>query len=483
MRPGPISKVIGILLMLFSLTMLTPVAVSIIYHENNTKPYIYSALITAVSGLFMWIFSIKSNQSLTTKDGFIVVIMLWVVLTMYGAIPYWFDPGLQISFSQAVFESVSGFTATGATVIKHLDILPNSLLYYRQQTQFFGGIGIIILSVAVLPLLGVGGMQLYRAEANGPWKENKLTPHISQTAKALWAIYAGLVFACIFAYYFAGMNFFNAILYAFSTVSTGGFAPVDTNMAGQSALVLFIAMCFMIISAIAFKLHFLTIYKRSLSHYWKDPELKSFLYIIFFASVICVLTLIENNTKGEHLNVIWEGVFQIVSFATNTGFVSASNFYMWPVYLPIMLMIIALIGGCAGSTSSGLKVVRAVLFKKQAFLEAKRLIHPRGIFVVKYGDMVVSERVLRSAWGFASAYIMILISIWLSIMAFHIDSASAFSIACAALSNVGPALGIAGSDYSDLPSGVLWICSFAMLVGRLELFTVLVLFTAEFWRR
>lgn len=483
MRPGPISKVIGILLMFFSLTMLTPIIVSLIYDEQNAMPFFYSFLVTLLSGLTLWLAAMRSKKPLTTKDGFIVVIMVWVVLALYGAVPYWFSNGLDISFTKAVFESVSGFTATGSTVITGLETLPKSLLYYRQQTQLFGGMGIIILSVAILPMLGVGGMQLYRAEANGPWKENKLTPHIAETAKVLWQIYVFFALACILCYWLAGMDIFDAILYAYSTVATGGFAPTDASMSNQSHLILFVCMIFMILSATAFKLHFLARYKRTLKVYWHDPEFRSFIYIMFFMSVFVILTLIATGLNTQGIHAFWDGVFQVVSFASNTGFVSSEHFYLWPLYLPILLMFIALIGGCAGSTASGLKVVRAVLLRKQAFREARRLVHPQGLFVVKFGNKVMSETVLNSVWGFVSAYFMLLALIWLAIMAFGIDSHSAFSIACASLSNVGPALGVAGNNFSTLPDGVLWVCDFAMLVGRLELFTVIVLFTPDFWRR
>ena len=483
MRPGPIFKVLGMLLMFFSLTMLTPVIVSVIYDEYNVSPFVISFCITLSSGLFLWLISSRSKKQLTVKDGFIVVIAIWSVLGLYGSIPYMFSNGLHLSFSDAVFESISGFTTTGATVIHGLEYLPKSILYYRQQSQLLGGMGIIILSVAILPMLGVGGMQLYRAEANGPWKENKLTPRIADTAKVLWVIYLLLVVLCILSYKFAGMDWFHAVSYAYSTVGTGGFAPTDASMAGQTPLIYSICIFFMIISATSFALHFRAFRRLSLRLYWRDPEFRAYIFFAFSMAVIVILTLISQGDGSDNSQAFWDGLFQVASFVSNTGFTSNGNYHEWPLFIPILLMIIGLIGGCAGSSSGGLKIVRAVLIRKQAFREARRLVHPSGVFPVKFGDKVMSEAVMNSVWGFVAAYFILFVIFWLCMMGVGAPSVTAFSAVAASISNLGPGLGQVAVNYASLPTGAHWILNFAMLVGRLEVFTVLVLFTPDFWRR
>lgn len=482
MRPGPIFKVLGIVLIFFSFTMLTPIIVNWIYDDRNAFPFLFGFIITLSSGAFLWLLSFNSSKQLTVKDGFIVVIGVWSVLGLYGAIPYMFSNGLNLSFSNAVFESVSGFTTTGATIIHGLNHLPRSILYYRQQSQLFGGMGIVVLSVAILPILGVGGMQLYRAEANGPWKENKLTPKIADTAKVLWLIYVLLVILCIFSYRIAGMEWFYAICYAFSTVGTGGFAPSDMSMAGQSPLIYSVCIFFMLVSATSFALHFLAFRRLSFNVYWRDPEFRSYIFFGFSIAIIVILTLLATNAEKINHNAFWDGLFQVASFVSNTGFTSNANYHSWPLFIPILLMLVGLIGGCAGSSSGGLKIVRAVLFCKQAFREARRLVHPSGIFPMKFGNRIMSESVMSSIWGFIAAYFLLFIVLWLLMMGVGVSSITAFSAVAACISNLGPGLGEVSVNYANLPTIAHWILNFAMLVGRLEVFTVLVLFTADFWR-
>ncbi len=482
MRPSPILKVLGILLMFFSISMLTPIIVNEIYQENNGWPFFYSFLITFSSGAILWAIFGRSRQQLTTRDGVIIVILIWSVLCLYGAIPYLFSKGLHISLTHSVFESISGFTATGSTVITGLDKLPKSLLYYRQQSQLFGGMGIVILSVAILPMLGVGGMQLYRAEASGPWKENKLTPRIAETAKALWQIYLFLTLASIGIFWLCGLSLFDSICYAYSTIATGGFAPTDASMSNMPPLILAVSMIFMVLGAISFRLHFLFFKQRSLKVYATDPEFRSFCYFLFFMAVIVILTLLAHNQKDSTMSNFWHGLFQVISFASNTGLTSDGNFYQWPTFIPILLMLIAIIGGCSSSTSSGIKVVRMVLFKKQAAREVRKIVHPEGVFNIKFGKNSVSDRIMQGVMAFFAAYIMVFFAIWLAIMAFHVDVETAFSATVASLSNVGPGLANIGNNFSQLPTPVYWLLDIAMLFGRLEIFTILVLFTKDFWR-
>lgn len=480
-----IFKILGFLLMLMSLTMLPPIFVSYLYHDQQIRPFLISFIISLCVGLFLWFPARHAKDELRTRDGFIIVVLIWLTLASIGSIPYLFTTAIHLPLTQAFFESMSGFTTTGATIIEHLDNLPHSLLFYRQQSQFLGGMGIIILAVAILPMIGVGGMQLYRAEANGPWKDTKLTPHIMTTAKALWGIYITLTILCVIAYYACGMNLFNAISYAFATIGTGGFAPHDASIAYfHSHLIYCVTMIFMIASASSFALHFTALNNFSLKTYWKDPEFKIYIKYIFIMCVIMSTLLIMAAEYHKHnFTALIEACFQVISFATNTGFTIGNQYASWPLFAPILLTIIGLIGGCAGSTSGGLKMIRAILIRMLTFREMKKLIHPNGIFPIKIGTRVLSEGVINSVLGFMSAYLFIFIFLWLCIICTNMEPLTAFSAIAACLSNVGPGLGGISINYASLPSSAHWILSIAMLIGRLEVFTVLVLFMPEFWRK
>ena len=484
MSLGPIFKVLGKLLMFFSITMLTPIIVDWIYHEHNTFTFLCAFVTTLGSGLMLFLAGFRSKQKLTIKDGFILVLIIWSVIGLYGGIPYMYSSKLHLTFSDAVFESISGLTTTGATTIHGLDNLPRSLIYYRQQSQLLGGMGTIILSVAILPMLGVGEMQLYRDENNGLWKENKLTPKIADTAKILWTIYFGLVLMCILSYHAAGMNWFNAINFSFSTISTGGFSPTDSSMIGQPHAVYSVCIVFMIISATSFVLHFNALHKISIREYWYDSEFKAYIFFIFMVSIIVILTLISHNIKLNSYDAFWEGLFQVASLSSNTGLISSSSSsYEWSTFLPILLTIVGLIGGCAGSTAGGIKIIRALLIKKQAFLEIKRLIHPMGIFPAKLGSKVISGSVVSTVWGFLAAYFILFIMLWIILVGVGVPLTKAFLAMVGCISNLGSYPQTIGINYTLFPTAAHWILNLAMLIGRLEVFTVMILFTSEFWKQ
>ncbi|QIV95054.1 potassium transporter TrkG [Allofrancisella frigidaquae] len=484
MRLSQKPRIIGIFLMFLSVTMLSPIIVDYIYSEHNSFPFLISFTITFSAGFILWLIGRNSSKKLSNRDGFIIVALVWIIVTMFGAIPYMTFPGLGLSFSHAVFESTSGFTTTGGTVISGLDNLPHSILFYRQQTEFFGGMGIIVLSVAILPLLGVGGMQLYKAEIAGQWKDEKLTPKISSTAKALWMVYLLFTFLCFISYIIVGMDPFNAICYTFSTVSTGGFAPSDASMTDKSTGVLIVCGIFLFLGATSFKAHYIALSKLSLKHYFKNIEFKAYCYFLFFCSFIIAITMIAYTDDLTKIpRIITDSIFQVITISSSAGFVSDSNFYLWPSFLPVMLMFMAIIGGCGGSTAGGLKMIRAILFKEKAMLEAKRVIHPQGVFTVKLGDIHISEQALNRVSGYISVYIIVFAVAWLALLGCGLDVTTAFSTTATTLSNVGPGLGEIGSNFKNLPSQALWICNFTMIAGRLEIFTILVLFMPEFWKK
>ncbi|MFO7705271.1 MAG: TrkH family potassium uptake protein [Halopseudomonas sp.] len=477
-----IQRILGILLMLFSTSMLPAVAVGFFYGEQAREAFMVAFLITMVAGYFIWFPARHARNELRTRDGYLIVVLFWLVLGLFGAVPLYLLEMPDLSVADSVFESFSGLTTTGATVITGLDTLPRTLLYYRQQLQWFGGMGIIVLAVAILPMLGVGGMQLYRAEMPGPIKESKLTPRIAETAKVLWFIYAGLTVACALAYWAAGMELFDAIGHSFSTVAIGGFSTHDASIGYyNSPLIELICILFMLISGINFALHFLAWRFRSLKSYWQDPECRAYFLIIGSLFLVCCAILIHFQYYDVWTSIRY-AAFQTVSIATTTGF-GVTDFSAWPTVLPFLLLYASFVGACAGSTGGGMKVIRVLLLYKQGSRETKKLLHPHGVFPVKLGNKAVPDRVVEAVWGFCAVYVFAFAVLFLLLLGTGLDFVTAFSALTASINNLGPGLGEVSAHYGDLSSPVKWILSFAMLLGRLEVFTLLVLFTPMFWRR
>lgn len=477
-----IQRILGILLMLFSTSMLPAVAVGFFYGEQAREAFMVAFLITMVAGYLIWFPARHQRSELRTRDGYLIVVLFWLVLGLFGAVPLYLLEMPDLSVADSVFESFSGLTTTGATVITGLDTLPRTLLYYRQQLQWFGGMGIIVLAVAILPMLGVGGMQLYRAEMPGPLKESKLTPRIAETAKVLWFIYAGLTVACALAYWAAGMDLFDAIGHSFSTVAIGGFSTHDASIGYyNSPLIELICILFMLISGINFALHFLAWRFRSLKSYWQDPECRAYVLIIGSLFLVCCAILIHFQYYDVWTSIRY-AAFQTVSIATTTGF-GVTDFAAWPTVLPFLLLYASFVGACAGSTGGGMKVIRVLLLYKQGSRETKKLLHPHGVFPVKLGNKAVPDRVVEAVWGFCAVYVFAFAVLFLLLLGTGLDFVTAFSALTASINNLGPGLGDVSAHYGDLTSTVKWILSFAMLLGRLEVFTLLVLFTPMFWRR
>lgn len=476
-----ISKILGVLLVLFSTTHLPPAVVALIYNDHNVDTFLLSFIATCGLGFIGWLPVRRYHQELRYRDGFLVVVLFWTVLGTFGALPFLISPDVSMSVSNAVFESMSGLTTTGATVISNLDTLPKSILYYRQQLQWLGGMGIVVLAVAIMPMLGVGGMQLFRAETPGPMKDSKLKPRITETAKALWFVYVGLTTLCAVSYFFAGMDVFDAITHSFSTVAIGGFSTHDQSIGFfGSALIEGVAMFFMLLAAANFSLHFYAFKSFSLKRYIYDSEYRVFLVLALLGSALVSLIL-SSQSVFPGLESLRQGAFHVVSIFTTTGFTS-SGFAWWPGVLPVLLISMSFIGGCAGSTAGGMKVMRVQLLYKQGRQEIVRLVHPNALLSIKLGDQVIGEKVMSAIWAFFSLYILSFALLGLSLSATGLDWVTAFSAAAACLNNLGPALGEAANNYSSLNATAKWILSFAMLLGRLELFTLLVLFTATFWR-
>lgn len=484
MHPATIVKILGLLLMLFSLLgNLPPLLVSLIYSDGSAAAFLYSIGILFSTGLMLWLITSSQHKELSNRDGFMVVTLFWAVLGTAGCLPLLFSPATELSLTDAVFESISGLTTTGATVISGLDELPESILFYRQLLQWLGGMGIIVLAVALLPMLGIGGMQLYRAESPGPVKDTKLVPRLAETAKSLWLIYLTLTLICALAYWAVGMSLFDAVSHSFSTVAIGGFSTHDSSLAYfDSPLVESIAIVFMVIAGINFALHFFAFQKKQFRQYLHDPEFKFYAFILCSVSIVTVMVLTFNGTYDSFWEALRRGVFQVVSFATTTGFATA-DFNSWPLFLPYVLLYAAIIGACAGSTGGGMKVIRILLIFKQGFREVQRLIHPRAVIPIKLGKKVMSDRVVESVWGFFAVYVMAFMLMLLALLATGLDIITAFSAVGACINNLGPGLSGVAETYGALPGPAKWILCLAMLLGRLEVFTLLVLFTPMFWKR
>ncbi|HID49354.1 MAG TPA: potassium transporter [Chromatiales bacterium] len=478
-----IQRILGILLMVFSAAMLPPMLVSLIYEDGALLPFFTAFAVTLVTGLVCWLPVRGRRQELRLRDGFLIVILFWTVLSLFGALPLALSEQPDLSLMDAFFESVSGLTTTGATVLTGIDDLPKAILYYRQQLQWLGGMGIIVLAVAIMPMLGIGGMQLYRAETPGPVKDTKLTPRITETAKALWYIYLSLTLACAGAYWLTGMNLFDAIAHSFSTIAIGGFSTHDASMGYflDKPLIELVAIVFMLLAGINFSLHFTAWRHRSLAGYFLDTEFRAYLAILFIVSLVISSYLYYQGVFDNTGQTLITSVFQTVSIGTTTGF-TTHQYHLWPGFLPVLLLFTSFIGGCAGSTAGGMKVIRFVLLLKQGRREVMRIIHPSAVIPIKLGDKPVSNRILDAVWGFFAAYVALFSIMMLLLMFEGLDQVTAFSAVAACMNNLGPGLGEVGANYSGLSNNAKGILSFAMLLGRLEIFTLLVLLTPAFWR-
>jgi trk system potassium uptake protein TrkH len=478
-----VQRILGLMLLLFSLTMLPPIGVSFFYADGHWYPFAAAFLIVAGVGAVLYLPVRGERRDLRLRDGFLIVALFWVCLGVAGATPFLVSDVPVMSFTDAVFEAVSGFSTTGATVITGLDSLPRSILYYRQQIQWFGGMSIIILAVALMPVLGIGGMSLYKAETPGPIKDQKLTPRIAQTARALWSVYLLLTVLCALGYWLAGMTPFDAIAHSFTTVSTGGLSPYDASMAHfDSVAIDAVATVFMFLGGASFALHYTFFRTRDVGAYWREPEFMAYLWLVLAIIAGTTVYLWLTQHIGHPLEALRYASFQVVSLHTGTGYVTA-DFAAWPGALPAMLMLISFISGCAGGTTGGMKVIRWLIVVKQGAAQLRQLVHPNAEIPVKLAGRPVPTRVISGVAGFFAVYFVVFGAMMMMLMTFGLDQVTAWSAVAATLNNVGPGLGDVAVHYRDIPDAAKWVCIVAMLMGRLEVFALLLLFTPEFWRR
>ena len=472
-----IINLFSILVLVFSFSFIFPILIAYFYSEINIYMFIKTFLIVSFAGGIGWILTRKNTKELNTKDGFIVITFFWLVLSLIGAIPFIFS-GMTVVDS--IFESMSGITTTGATTLVNLENLPKSILFYRQMLQWMGGMGLIVLAIAIMPLLGIGGSQLYKTEIPGAMKDQKLTPRIKETAQALWLIYLSLTVLCAILYYLAGMSLFDAISHSFSTVSIGGFSTHDESIGYfNSASIEIICMIFMLVSALSFTLHYFAIYLNKPLKYLKDAELRFFITVLL---IIIAITLLISIFGSQNIINIGDILFHSVSIVTTTGFTSTDS-ASWPVSIGFILLIGAFIGACSGSVGGGIKSWRVLIMINYAYVNVMRLIHPNSVISLKIGSKTVEDDVANSVWGFFSIYVILFVCLLGALLVTGLDFESAFSAIGACLNNLGPGLGEVSQNYNSISSVGKIILSFAMILGRLEIFTLLILLTPMFWQK
>jgi trk system potassium uptake protein TrkH len=475
--------VLGQLLTIFGLTFLLPILTSLLFADGTWWAFVVAALICAGAGLGIWGATRRYKRELKSRDGFLLVTLAWVLMSLVATIPMLIAMP-DLSFTDAFFETTSGVTTTGATVLTHLEELPPAINLWRHALHWYGGMGIIVLALAILPLLGVGGMQLYKAEIPGPVKDTKLTPRITETAKALWFTYTGITFACIVALRLCGMSWFDAVCHAFSAMSLGGFSTYDASVGHfKSAAVEIALMCFMTIAAMNFARHFLAVRRFSLAPYRTDPEVLALLRVLV-ASILLVFVVLFIDGRYTDRESLRYAAFAVISIATTTGFVS-ENYEIWPAFVAPWLLFLSCLCCNTGSTGGGIKMFRTLLLWQQAARELKLMVHPQAVEPVRIGGQVVANRVAYAVLAFIFLYFMTVVVLTFALLLSGLDFVTSFSGVVASVNNVGPGLNIVGpaGNYQPLTDFQTWVYSIAMLLGRLEIFSVLVLFTPAYWRK
>ena len=483
MQLSIVAKTIGLLLMVFSFAQVPPIIVDLIYTEGEYFSFLLSFVLTVLGGLILWWPFKDTKKDFRLREGVLIVVCFWIVLSLFGTLPFLITDSISnLSFSEAFFESMSGLTTTGATVLSQLDDLPKSILFYRQQLQWLGGMGIIVLAIAVLPLLGVGGMELYHAESSGIAKD-RLTPKLKNTAIALWKIYVSLTVLCALGYFVSGMSIFDAVSHSFSTVAIGGFSTHDTSIGYFNSISIeMVAMFFMFLAGINFSLHFLAWNNKSLIDYIKDSEFKTYAMVLVVSSVIVIIALGINSEYSSSIETIRHSLFHTISIATTTGYTSQS-FSSWPAAIPVFLIMMSFIGACVGSTGGGIKVIRILVMFRLGMKEIHKFIRPNAQVSVKLNGVSINEKALISVLGFFSLYAITFFLILMLLMFAGLDQVTAYSATAATMNNLGPGLGEVAQNYGSLGETAKWILSFSMLVGRLEVLTIIAIFHKAFWRQ
>ena len=482
-RYYPVVRVFGLLLVGFALTLLVPLTFSWWLNDGATSAYDEAFLLTLTVGLALWWPARRARADLKVRDGFLMVVLVWTLLPVFAGLPLMLHLG--ISFTDAYFEAMSGFTTTGSTVLSNLDTLPMSINLWRGMLVWLGGMGLIVLAVAILPLLGIGGRQMFKAETPGPMKDSQLTPRMTQTAKGLWGVYAVVTLLCILSLHWAGMTWFDAVMHSFSTMGLGGFSSHDASFGyWNSPVIEAVTIAFMLFAGMNFATMFLAIYGRSVQPYLRDPEARWFLAVTIASVLGIALYLWLQGTYADFLTALRYSAFNVVSIATTTGFAN-TDYNLWPFFAPLWMLFLSSFVTSAGSTGGGIKMIRAIILYKQVYRELIRAMHPNIVWPVRIDDSPVPQNILFAVLAFAFMY-MTSVTLMTLLMSFSgLEIITAFSAVVASINNTGPGLNQVGpaTTYESLNDFQTWVCSFAMLLGRLEIFTLLVVLTPAFWRR
>lgn len=479
-----VSPVIGIIAMVMSLTHLAPIATSLLFEDDTSRQFTFSMALNFAAGFLLWFGTRRHKRELNLREGILLVVLVWTGGAVFAAIPLLLCIP-ELSFTDAYFEAVSGLTATGATILSGLDHLPPSLNLWRAELQWLGGMGVIVLVVAVLPMLGVGGRQISKSEIPGPMKEDQLTPRLTQTAKGLWLIYAALTLVCMLCYHAAGMSWLDALIHGFTTLSLGGFSSHDASFGYfDSPAIEAVAIVFMLLSGINYATHFLVWRGKSLSPYQRDPEVRYFMLVVVASVLGIALLLWQSGIYPGFLTALRYATFNIVSVGTTTGYATA-DYSIWPVFAPLWVLFLGTFLSCSGSTGGGIKMVRAIILYRQVYREFKKLAHPNAMVPLKVAGQVVPNQIVFAVLAFFFMWVASLVSMTLVLGWSGLDAMTAFSAVVASLSNIGPGLHQVGpaTNFAVLSDFQTWVCAFAMLLGRLELFTLLIIFTPAFWRK
>jgi len=472
-----IINLFSILVLFFSFSYIFPILVSIVFNDNSLYLFLPAFIFVGILGLIGFLLTKGVQRDLSSKDGFVIIVMFWLVLSLAGSIPFYLSG---MSPIDSFFESMSGITTTGATVISNIESLPESLKFYRQLLQWMGGMGLIVLAIAVMPLLGIGGGQLFKTDIPGAMGEQRLTPRIQETAKALWSIYLGLTVLCTIFFTIAGMSFFDAVSHAMSTVSIGGFSTYNDSIGHFNNLTIeIICMIFMLLSAMSFALHYFSIYKSKSLKYFYDPELRFFISILL---IIFILAISVNALSSQSSLSLRELAFHTISTITTTGF-GISDTSTWSFSISFLLLIGAFIGACSGSVGGGVKSWRVMIMLNHAYSNIVKMIHPNSVVTLKVGTKSVDDNVATSVWGFFSIYVISFVILLMAVLISGLDLETAFSAVGACLNNLGPGLGLVSENYSEINSFAKGVLAFSMLLGRLEIFTLLIILTPMFWAK
>ncbi|MDR0219632.1 MAG: TrkH family potassium uptake protein [Enterobacteriaceae bacterium] len=476
-----VGRLCSFLVLLYSLSMLFPILVALFYKEKSGFAFFDTFLIGFAFGGIGWYFTRKTKTQPSTQDGFLIIVLFWLLFSLLSALPFILDDSLDMSLADAMFEGVSGITTTGATVLNNVSSLSKSMLYYRAQLNFIGGLGVIVLAVAILPLLGIGGVKLYQSEMPGPFKEERLTPRLADSAKSLWLVYLLLGAVCSLSFWAAGMSFFDAVCHGISTVSLGGFSTRNESLGYyDNSMIEIVGGIFSVLSAVNFTLYFVALTRRSLKPILRNAEFRFFLLVLAIVVIIIWLELYRSGMYGVK-DAFVHGFLMTSSMMTDNG-LTTSDYAQWPPHTMLMLLAISFFGGCVGSTCGGIKALRFLILTKQSFSEINQLTHPNAISTIKVGQSAVQERVLHSVWGFFFLYVFFsCFFIWvLNLLGY--DLVTSFATVAACINNMGVGYGGTAQGFGDLSAVAKWLMCAAMLMGRLEIYPILILCSKTFWR-